>query len=209
MNSPGIPVAVDPTRGAVSADPRASSTVGGAEGMPGGRRWAGLGAGLAAAAVIEVSVAAVLAVQQGLTFTYLLEGHEVSAAVVGVAFGAVGAAVVWRQPRHRLGWLFILVSQLLCLSGVGARYGSVSPPLPLSGLAEWAGNVLWVPAMAISVGLLTLLFPDGRPGPRLRPVVWIAFCACVVGSAALMLVEAGRATPGLVSSWVPLCLSSH
>ena len=118
----------------MSADPRASSTVGGAEGMPGGRRWAGLGAGLAAAAVIEVSVAAVLAVQQGLTFAYLLEGHEVSAAVVGVAFGAVGAAVVWRQPRHRLGWLFILVSQLLCLSGVGARYGSVSPPLPLSGV---------------------------------------------------------------------------
>ena len=110
--------------------------------MPGGRRWAGLGAGLAAAAVIEVSVAAVLAVQQGLTFTYLLEGHEVSAAVVGVAFGAVGAAVVWRQPRHRLGWLFILVSQLLCLSGVGARYGSVSPPLPLSGLVLLCSSCL-------------------------------------------------------------------
>ncbi len=186
----------------MSADPRASSTVGGAEGMPGGRRWAGLGAGLAAAAVIEVSVAAVLAVQQGLTFTYLLEGHEVSAAVVGVAFGAVGAAVVWRQPRHRLGWLFILVSQLLCLSGVGARYGSVSPPLPLSGLAEWAGNVLWVPAMAISVGLLTLLFPDGRPRPRLRPVIWIAAAASVAGSAALMLAEAGRAYPMLVGAAV-------
>ena len=142
-------------------------------------------------------MAAALAVQQGLTFAYLLEGHEVSAAVVGVAFGAVGAAVVWRQPRHRLGWLFILISQLLCLSEVGARYGSVSPPLPLSGLATWAGNVLWVPAMAISVGLLTLLFPDGRPRPRLRPVVWIAVAACVVGSAALMLVEAGRAYSGV------------
>ena len=199
-------MAVDPAMEPVSAGPRASSTVSGADWIPAGRWLAGLATGLAAAAVFEVLAAAALAVQQGLTFAYLLEGHEVSAAVVGVAFGAVGAAVVWWQPRHRLGWLFILVSQLLCLSEVGARYGSVSPPLPLSGLAMWAGNVLWVPAMAISVGLLTLLFPDGRPGPRLRPVVWIAVAACVVGSVALMLVEAGRATPGLVSSAVSSAL---
>jgi two-component system, NarL family, sensor kinase len=47
-----------------------------------------------------------------------------------------------------------------------------------------------------------VLFPDGRPRPRLRPVVWIAVAACVVGSAALMLAEAGRVNPGLVDAAV-------
>ena len=192
-------MAVDPTIGPVSAGPRTAAMAAGADPIPGGRRLAGVGAGLAAAAIVEVLAAAVLAVRQGLTFDFLLEGHEVSAAVVGVAFGVVGGAVVWRQPRHRLGWLFLLISQLLCLSEVGARYGSVSPPLPLNGLASWAGNALWVPAMCIGVGLLTLLFPDGHPRPRLRPVVWIAVTAGVAGSAALMLVEAGRVYRELVA----------
>jgi two-component system NarL family sensor kinase len=186
-------VAAEHSVGPVSAGSAAPVMVRGADRTPGDRRFAGLAAGLAAATAIEVLLAAGLSVQQGLSLAYLLEGHEVSATVVGVAFGSVGTAVVWRQPRHRLGWLFVLVSQLLCLSEVGARYGSVKPSLPLSGLAAYAGNVLWVPAMGIGVGLLTLLFPDGRPQPRMRPAVWIVAAACTAGSAAYMLAEIGPA----------------
>ena len=59
-----------------SSGPAVSTIVGGSDRTPRGRRLAGLAAGLAAAAAIEVVVAGALAAQQGLTLAYLLEGHE-------------------------------------------------------------------------------------------------------------------------------------
>src|SRR5580658_2911504 len=89
----------------------------------------------------------------------------------------VGFVVAWRKPRNSLGWL-ILVAAAFSMLTKDASYYAVADyrlhhgGLPLGWVALLAqpGSVLGL----VLLGLIFLLFPDGRPlSPRWRWVVWV------------------------------------
>lgn len=83
-----------------------------------------------------------------------------------LGFGVVGALVVSRRPRNRVGWILSGIT-----FGVGvslfapayARYGLVTAPgsLPAAEVAAWVGAWGFIPTVGLVV-LLVLLFPDGE-----------------------------------------------
>jgi hypothetical protein len=93
-----------------------------------------------------------------------------------VILGVVGFVVAWRKPGNPLGWLILGAAGFFALSedasfyaiaGYRLHHGS----LPLSWLALIT-QPGWAPGIA-SIGLIVLLFPDGRPpSPRWWWALW-------------------------------------
>jgi two-component system NarL family sensor kinase len=155
------------------------------------RRPAPLGAAsaLAVAAAVEVILWAVLAAQNGRSLADLVDAHETTAAIGGLSFALVGAVVLRQRPGHLLGRVFAVEGQLLALSALAGQYQAHRPALPLDGVAAWMAAYLWFPAMALAAGLLTPLFPDGRPAsPRWRPLVATAWVG-VGGASCIVLAD--------------------
>lgn len=120
---------------------------------------------------------------------------------MALAFPALGAFVVSRQPRNAAGWL--LCGGLLLGAGFFAEqyavYSLVVEPGSLPGGAAMAWLATWVsvPGYLAIWTLLLLLFPDGRPpSHRWRPVVWtaIALIALTTGLTALAAERLGTAS---------------
>ena len=106
------------------------------------------------------------------------------ATVVGAL---VGAVILSRHPRHRIGWLFCL-GQLGVAVGLTAR---AAGNLALAGdrsstagrVAEWVGDLLGGAFALMLLAVLLLLAPGGRlPSPRWRPALLLA-----VGSYAVLV----------------------
>jgi hypothetical protein len=100
------------------------------------------------------------------------------------AFGVVGAVVASRRPGNPVGWIMCLIPVSFGSYLVGRRvYWSLTLADPGSDAAElvaWLSNWIWIPAMFAALAFFPLLFPTGTPpGPRWRPVVWIAAAAAV------------------------------
>ena len=116
-------------------------------------------------------------------------------------FATVGAVVAARR-RNTIGWLFLAVALVAATGALCAEYAlraRVTAPgsLPAGELAAWAAG--WVFTLNFpAVGLLLLLFPDGRlPSARWRPVAW--GLSLSLGAWALWQMV----TPGLVDSVGP------
>jgi hypothetical protein len=93
-----------------------------------------------------------------------------------VAFAVVGFVVAWRKPGNLLGWLILGVAGFLALSEDASFYAIVDYRLRPGGLPlGWLALLTqpgWAPAIA-SIGLIVLLFPDGRlPSRRWRWALW-------------------------------------
>ena len=92
-------------------------------------------------------------------------------------YATVGAVIAARS-RNRVGWLFLAFGLIAALEVVVAPYqvrGAILTPgsLPAADVVGQLGSVAW-PASYMFLGLLLLLFPDGRlPSPRWRPVALI------------------------------------
>jgi hypothetical protein len=93
-----------------------------------------------------------------------------------VIFGVLGFVVALRKPGNPLGWLILGTAAFFALSEDASFYAVAdyrlhhgSLPLGWLALITQPG---WAPGIA-SVGLIALLFPDGRPpSPRWRWVLW-------------------------------------
>jgi len=96
----------------------------------------------------------------------------------------VGSALVIRRPHHPVGWLFLLLTGVIVMTGLVdsyAAYGAVARPgaLPGAQLAAVIGSKMFVPWMMVP-GLILLLTPSGRLTGRLtRLAAW----AMVLGGA--------------------------
>ena len=110
-----------------------------------------------------------------------------SAALGLGSFMTVGAVIVSRQPRNRIGWLCCAAGLLGGLAGFSAEYaryalgpqgGSLPGGPAMAWLNGWVG-IFWT-GMVLS--FLLLLFPTGRlPSRRWRPVAWAgAVCVTVL-----------------------------
>jgi two-component system, NarL family, sensor kinase len=163
-------------------------------GVPG--RRARLAVALAVLAVLEATLWVVLATGNGRALDWLVDQHELLAALVGVSFAAVGAVVVRQRPGNTLGWLFVVEGQIQAASVALGEYSVHTPRLPLATVADLVSSYAWLPGMALAAGLFTLLFPDGRAhSRRWRPVVWMAAGAVAVASGAFLFVRDAEAPP--------------
>jgi hypothetical protein len=135
------------------------------------------------------------------------------AVAVGVAaftsYGAVGAAVVSRFPRHRLGWLLCSASFSVGISCGLNAYTDLGQPRgwPLLVPAEVLIDVGWICSLGLVIVFLGLLIPDGElPSPRWRPVAACGFVVlglAVAGS--LFRAELGPGRPNPIG----LAIASH
>jgi hypothetical protein len=113
-----------------------------------------------------------------------------------LAYGVVGLLVAWRKPGNVIGWLMLAAAAAGAASESAsfymvADYRLRGGQLPLGWLAVLA-QPGWAPCI-VALGLIVLLFPDGRlPGPRWRWFVgaYLAIGAVWLGGAYLLSVRA-------------------
>jgi len=99
-------------------------------------------------------------------------GDALFIVVTGLAFGWVGALVAARQPGNIIGWLFCGAGLANVVSGASFVYGELVVPGRVWG--TWLSNLTGT-VFFLTVPLVLLLFPDGKPlSPRWRVAVWLS-----------------------------------
>jgi signal transduction histidine kinase len=110
------------------------------------------------------------------------------ATVVGAL---VGAVILSRHPRHRVGWLFC-AGQLGAALGLAARAAGdlalAGGRFPQAGrAADWVGDLLGSVFALMLLAVLLLLAPDGRlPSPRWRPALLLTLGSYAVLAGTLL-----------------------
>jgi hypothetical protein len=130
------------------------------------------------------------------------------------AFSTVGWLVAVRRPTAPLGWLFLGI-------GVLTAVGTLTDGIVLLALhrgwsahglvlfSAWVQMWYWYPLLLMATAYTLLLFPNGLPSRRWRPVLWmlsLGLAAMVVTAALAPTVDVGTrlkvANPiGVASDW--------
>jgi hypothetical protein len=122
-------------------------------------------------------------------------------ALFAVSSATVGAIVLARRPGNVVGWIFTaggLLGGIQVLGTEYVTYGTLAHPGALVGV-EWVAWVVswsWVP-LEIGVGLLFLVFPDGKLLSRRWR--WAAWLAATCGAS---LIAGVALTPGPLQNFV-------
>jgi hypothetical protein len=96
------------------------------------------------------------------------------------SFATVGAVIVSRRPRNRIGWILCVVGLTSGVAGFAQDYATWALVhrrewLPGGLVLGWLGSWPWYIAFGLIITFLPLLFPDGQlPSRRWRPVAWLA-----------------------------------
>jgi hypothetical protein len=121
-----------------------------------------------------------------------------SGSVAAVSLATVGAILVTRLPRNRIGWLLWASGVLLGFSF--AMTGPLVAGLPGAVWLLWLVNLTWLPPIVFVGVLLPLAYPTGHlPSPRWRSVVVIVVMAMTLTliQAAFSPFSPGSAPPGM------------
>ena len=112
--------------------------------------------------------------------------------IFAIAFAVVGALIVWRRPRNRIGWV---------CCGIGILWGAEQlvlglyvysayyphPVISATHVLDWLTSWVWIPPLVLTLFYLPFLFPDGQPvSPRWRPVAWVALAGLAAAVAGMM-----------------------
>lgn len=112
--------------------------------------------------------------------------------LIGVLYPAVGVLIVGRHPRNAVGWILIAIGVLEALDSLTVLLAQVAMEvdpgrIPAGQVITWLSDWLWIPAHALLVTFLPLLFPDGRlPSRRWWPIAALAGMALALHVAAPM-----------------------
>jgi hypothetical protein len=92
---------------------------------------------------------------------------EVAFGALAIAFAAVGAVVLRRRPENPVGWLFLGLGMFIGLAELAQQYAVYAvigrtSPLAAGAAAAWLQSWSILSAVTSGVGMLLLLFPDGR-----------------------------------------------
>ena len=99
---------------------------------------------------------------------------------VSIGFAVVGALIVSRHPRHRLGWLYVGSATAMATAMfvyAYAWYGLVTAPggLPGALAAGWVSAWVWTLGFSPVMTFGLLLYPDGRlPARRWWPAAVVS-----------------------------------
>ncbi|MGH2542656.1 MAG: hypothetical protein ACRDIB_07660 [Ardenticatenaceae bacterium] len=112
-------------------------------------------------------------------------------ALFAVGFGTVGAVIVARDTRNRIGWLLTWIGLGSVLQFVLDEYAiyallTKDGSLPGGAVSGWIASWSWAVVDVPIYTFLLLLFPDGQlPSARWRPVAWMGVAGIVtfLGSA--------------------------
>ncbi len=133
------------------------------------------------------------------------------ATVVG---SLVGAVILSRHPRHRIGWLFCLGQLGVAIGLAGRAAGNLALAdgrYPAGGrAAEWLGDLLGGVFALMLLAVLLLLAPGGRlPSPRWRPALLlpVGSYAVLVGTLLTLstpsrITDAGRMPATATVDWL-------
>jgi len=135
-------------------------------------------------AICAAGLLAATAAMLPLAVASRLPFDAVVALVIGLPCGVVGLLVARRQPGNPLGWLLLGIALCLILATDGSEYVVLRYRLGYhlpGGLAALAVNQLWGPGLEL-LGLVVLLFPDGRLGSAWwRAALWAYLGVYVLG----------------------------
>jgi hypothetical protein len=142
-------------------------------------------AGSSAAALVLLALSATVPLPD-------VHGFRGATAIFGLTEGALGLAIVFRQPRNAVGWIFLVSGACAGSYELAQMYAAyaylVHPGLPGGEWAAWLSSWLWLPMTGLIPTFLFLLFPDGRlPSARWRPVAWYAGFALGIFSGTVAL----------------------
>jgi hypothetical protein len=114
----------------------------------------------------------------------ILIGLVAPSIAISIPFSIVGALIVSRQPRQVMGWVMWVIGGSSAVARFLESYGQVrfhGVVLAESETARALAERSWIPAVALLVTLLPLLFPTGRLlSPRWRWIGWLAVAAMLV-----------------------------
>jgi hypothetical protein len=97
--------------------------------------------------------------------------------VMAIIYSVLAFLILSRDPRHTVGWLFLIVG---FLSGIALPYDeeSLATFERFYTLGKWFGEMLWIPVFLVPITLVLQFFPDGRlPSRRWWPVTAISILA--------------------------------
>jgi len=127
-------------------------------------------------------------------------GHRVTSSLDGISlfvvFTATGVVVAWHRPGNPLGWMMAVGGSSLAVTAALAGYVVLDyrmhhAALPLGSAAVVLHTFSEEAGLAV-VGLIFLLFPDGRlPAPSWRWVFWGYLAAAVVWVGGGLAITAG------------------
>ena len=126
-------------------------------------------------------------------------------ALAYASFGVIGLLIASRRPENSLGWIFLWIG-IGANAGNGAsayaHYALVTEPgsLPAGDWAAALGEFLW-PVAIMSILLLLVLFPSGRPASRYqRWLLWFGlFGIAALGLGGFLLLPREiKIAPGIV-----------
>ena len=99
---------------------------------------------------------------------------------MSVGFAVVGALIVGRHPRHRLGWLYLVSGSAMATAlfvHAYAWYGLVTAPdaVPVALAAGWVSAWVWTLGFTPALTFGLLFYPDGRlPSRRWWPAAAVS-----------------------------------
>lgn len=180
--------------------------------LTGARSGISRAAWLAWASVLLYVGATIVTLLLEIRFVGRVEVLDLWVALALAASGVVGALIVGRHPRHRIGWMFCAAPLFFVASFFAHQYAIqalvVAPgTLPFGQAMAWFGFWLEIPAIAVFVLFLPLLFPDGHlPSPRWRPAAFVAAAAVVIAALITMVTPDTYADLGYPSIRNPIGL---
>jgi two-component system, NarL family, sensor kinase len=91
--------------------------------------------------------------------------------------------IIFRHPRHIVGWLFLVVGFFFALAEFQSGLHALALGLPIAsplarGWFTWVGHQAWVPWLLIPISLALQFFPDGR---LVSPHWWPVTALTVLG----------------------------
>jgi signal transduction histidine kinase len=109
--------------------------------------------------------------------------------IFAISFAIVGALIVWRRPRNRIGWVCCGIGILWGFEEFVLGFSSYlsyapHPPIPGVHVWTWLVNWVWIAPVNLTLIFLPLLFPDGKPvSPRWWTLAWVALGGLVISIA--------------------------
>ena len=99
-----------------------------------------------------------------------------------LGYACVGAVIAWQRPANAIGWIFLCIGPLTGLAGLADAGIQAAveggPPVAWWGvLSAWYASWFWYPLFMLATTFTFLLFPNGLPSRRWRPVLWLAVAA--------------------------------